>query len=240
MNSTDQYTVGMLFFEDEPDLYTEPTAGAVQHTEVEPEQPDISGAQGAQQPAQEDDDNEPADPRKYPAIAVLDHQASGITSLAYSNDGRLLASGSDEAVIQLWDVRNQQLLHTCAGHTQSISSLSFSRDGQEFVSGSEDGQAIVWSTATGQQHLQLGGHTNDIYHVTYSPDGTLIATSSVDSTIRLWNSRTGEEVAVLRGHNALVMMTAFSPNGRLIASADRKSTRLNSSHSGESRMPSSA
>ncbi|KAH9918069.1 WD40-repeat-containing domain protein [Fomitopsis serialis] len=215
--------LGILYFEDEAvpavdpgelQKAEEPTTEPMRH-EAQPED-DTPHAPG-------DDDflDYPEEPesRKQDATAVLDHQAGGITALAYSNDGRLLASGSDDAFIEIWNVNTQQRIRTCEGHTQSISSLAFSPDGRELVSGSDDGLAIVWSTRTGERRFDLADHANDIYFVAYSPDGTIIATSSVDCTIRLWNARTGQRMAVLEGHGALVMLVSFSSDGRLLASA---------------------
>ncbi|TFY62032.1 hypothetical protein EVJ58_g4127 [Rhodofomes roseus] len=214
--------LGMLYFEDDPVDSIDPPVmeEAKERTVTEPTHPDIDDNN---QPAPGEDDflGQPEDPesRKQDATAVLDHQAGGITALAYSKDSRLLASGSDDSLVEIWNVNNRQRVHACEGHTQPISSLAFSPDSRDLVSGSDDGMAIVWSTSTGEKRFELVEHANDIYFVAYSPDGSLIATSSVDCTVRLWNSRNGQPISVLHGHNALVMLVSFSPDGRLLASA---------------------
>ena len=101
--------------------------------------------------------------------------------------GQLLATGSGDDTVKLWDVVTRTNTATFTGHTQAITSVAFSPDGATIVSGSEDGTVKLWDAATRTNTATLEGHTDEVTSVAFSPDGTLVASGSEDETIKLWD-----------------------------------------------------
>jgi WD40 repeat protein len=112
-----------------------------------------------------------------------------VWSVAFSPDGRLLASGSEDHTIKLWEVASGSLVRTLSGHTDHVFSVAFSPDGRLLASGAAwpDNTIKLWEVATGSFVRTLTGHTNSVYSVAFSPDGRLLASGSEDKTIRLWD-----------------------------------------------------
>ncbi|MBE9004625.1 hypothetical protein IQ259_06135 [Fortiea sp. LEGE XX443] len=145
-----------------------------------------------------------------------------VWGIAFSPDGKLLASGSRDQTVKLWQ-SNGKLLQTLKGHSEAVTSVSFSRDGQSLASSSIDKTVQIWSKnlITGEFNLQPSKTLVDrdwVYCVSYSPDGELLATGNKDATIKLWR-KDGTLVKVLKGHQGWVNWVGFSPDGQLIASA---------------------
>ena len=107
--------------------------------------------------------------------------------MAFSqNEDGLLASGSIDGTILLWDVTTRTTTATLKGHTEVVSSVSFSPDGTILASGSLDDTILLWDIATENATL-LEGHTDDVVSVSFSPDGMLLSSGSEDGTILLWD-----------------------------------------------------
>jgi WD40 repeat protein len=127
----------------------------------------------------------------------------------------MLASGSAEGTIILWDVATgQPLSPPLTGHTAEVWGLAFSPDGQTLASGSYDDTIILWDVATGQPlGPPLTSHTGFVYKVAFSPDGQTLASGSADGTIILWDVATGQpRGSPLTGHKTTVLGVAFSPD----------------------------
>jgi len=156
--------------------------------------------------------------------SALSGHTGSVYSVAFSPDGRLLASGSSDWTIRLWDVGTGQVVRTLSRHTDSVYSVAFSPDGRLLASGSWDRTIRLWDVGTGQVVRTLSGHTYSVSSVAFSPDGRLLASGSDDRTIRLWDVGTGQVVRTLSGHTYLVNSVAFSPDGRLLASGSSDRT----------------
>jgi WD40 repeat protein len=140
------------------------------------------------------------------------------TSLAFSPRGDILASGSVERVIKLWDIRTGNHIATLEGHTYPILTLTFSPDGDRLVSGSGDTSLIVWDVNRQAKELHLKGHGLYVVTSDWDPIGNRIVSGSVDSTIREWDATNGELLAEHGNHRTAVHSVRFSNDGSRLAS----------------------
>ncbi len=149
-----------------------------------------------------------------------------ITSIAFSPDGKLLASGGVDGDVRLWNVQTASLEHLISlADATTVYSVAFSPDGHLLAIATDSPNVTLWDTATGTLKGTLKGHSDSIYALAFSPDGHLLASGSRDTTIRLWNVDTMQPTGQpLAGHSAEVMAVAFSPDGHLLASGSRDTT----------------
>jgi WD40 repeat protein len=158
------------------------------------------------------------------AQCVFSETFSSIFSVAFSPDGRLLAAGSVNGEVRVWQAAGCRQLLALSGHQGWVWSVAFSPDGTLLASGGEDRIVRIWEVGTGQCLTTLHGHTDWIRSVTFSPDGSLLASSSDDGMIRLWEVRTGECLTTFQGHDGRVWSVAFSPDSARLASGSHDKT----------------
>ncbi len=153
---------------------------------------------------------------------------------AFSPDGKVLATGSDDTrerrTIKLWDTASGQLLAGWKGHTATVAALAFSPDGRVLASASLDSgkpgnpNVNLWDVTSHQRLATLEGHTGSVRSVAFSPDGRWLATASDDTTARLWDVTGKTTPVVLVGHTKNLTWIAFSPDGSILASASNDAT----------------
>ncbi len=149
-----------------------------------------------------------------------------VIGIAYSPDGKLLASSGTSSEIKIWSTDTYQEILCCKGHQHWVMFVCFSPDSKYLASASDDYSVKLWDATTGQCINTYFGHTDSVNVVVFSPNGELIATGAQDSTVRLWHlSLVHPQVHVLIGHRkGRVWSVAFSPDGQLLASGGEDCT----------------
>jgi len=151
-------------------------------------------------------------------VTLLLGHNNAVASLAFSPDSRYLVSGSADKNAIIWDINQQQRLHTLKGHTNHIYAVAFTPDSKRVVTGSYDHSLRLWRVASGELIAKLQGHSDKVQSVAISPiDGT-IASGSWDHTIRLWDGVTGQFIKTLANQGTVVGSLSFSPDGGYLVS----------------------
>jgi WD40 repeat protein len=152
------------------------------------------------------------------------NHTGAVTSCAFSPDGTLLATASQDGTTRLWEVAGGSMQAVLIGHTGGVWSCAFSPDGALLATTGDDRTVRLWQVATGVEIDVLTGHTDWVTSCAFSPDGTLLATTSADATTRLWELPHGTVHTILSGHDSAVRSCAFRPDGTLLATAGEDDT----------------
>jgi WD40 repeat protein len=149
-----------------------------------------------------------------------------VVALAYSPDGKFLATSGTSGEIKIWDADTYQEILCCRGHQHWVMFVSFSPDNKYLASASDDYSVKLWDLSTGLCAHTFNGHTDSVNVVIFSPNGKIIATGAQDSTIRLWQVDDFDVPAtVLVGHESRrVWSVAFSPDGNILVSGGEDRT----------------
>jgi WD40 repeat protein/DNA-binding SARP family transcriptional activator/predicted ATPase/DNA polymerase III delta prime subunit len=148
-------------------------------------------------------------------------------AVAFSSDGKLLATGDANREVQVWQVADGKNLLIGTGHTEWVWSVAFSPDNRILASGSSDHTVKLWDLQTGQCCQTLREHTCQVWSIAFHPQGHLLASASEDQTIKLWDLPTGRCVQTLQGHTGWVRSVAFSSDGQfLVSGSDDETVRV--------------
>ena len=155
------------------------------------------------------------DPRRQSQLTLKGH-TDNIIALAFTSNGKTLASGSDDKTIRLWDVSTGTQMSSL--RSGKVRALAFSMDGKTLASVSNFSQIQLWNISTGRQLTSLKEQNDSVTVLAFSTDSNILASGSRDGVIQLWDISTGNKLTDLKGHVDWVSTLLFSPDGKALVS----------------------
>ncbi|HEY7154819.1 MAG TPA: WD40 repeat domain-containing protein [Gemmataceae bacterium] len=150
--------------------------------------------------------------------------SEAVRSLAFSPDGRTLATGDFENRIRLWDVASGREMRTLEGHQRvpisgknGIFYLVFAPDGKTLASTAADGTIRLWDANSGKETARYVGHGGPVRALAFAPDGKTLASGGPDNALRFWDPATGREVGPMKDAGGAVSAMSLAPDGRTLA-----------------------
>ncbi len=144
---------------------------------------------------------------------------SCVRAVAFSPDGKILATGSNDRTVRLWDLNGKPIGQACVGHSDSVTSVTFSPDGKILATGSNDRTVRLWDCKGNLIGKEFVGHESFVSSIAFSPSGKMILSGSGDHTVRLWDLNGSIIGQPIYGHNDFITGVCFSPDGQAFASS---------------------
>jgi len=151
--------------------------------------------------------------------ANLAGHTDAVSGVAFSSDGKQLASASFDKTVRLWELPAGKLARALTGHSDFVYAVAFSPDGQWLASASKDRTVKLVETATGKSLFTFSGMEQDVLTVAVSPDGKQVVSSGYESQLHFWNPKTAERTRRQGAHGVAVHEVTYSQDGKVIASA---------------------
>ena len=165
--------------------------------------------------------------RSEDAILDIDRaHSSYVTSVAFNHDGTILATGSDDNSVILWDSHSGKKLKTLTAHSNWVTTVAFNHDGTILATGSYDESVILWDSHSGKKLKTLTAHSGYVTTVAFNHDGTILATGSNDKSVILWDSHSGKELLKLTAHSSTVTTVAFNHDGTMLATGSEDGSSM--------------
>jgi WD40 repeat protein len=148
-------------------------------------------------------------------VAFAGHEGA-VNAVAFSPDGKLIASVGSDRTVKVWNVETHQEQATLTGHQAGVRCVAFSPMGKVLASGSKDKTVKLWDVATGQELATLP-HRHGIAVLAFAPDGQTLATAGEGNQVTLWGMGKKTVRDTLEGHKEPVTSLAYSPDGTVLA-----------------------
>jgi WD40 repeat protein len=189
-------------------------------------EPQSGESETAETPREPEPPQGPKGPAGFRLRQTLRGHGALVYRMAWSSDGRLLATPSQDRTVRLWELESGGLLRTLEGHAGAVVCVAWSPGSRVLASGGGRREPVIrlWNVETGELIRTLEGHEEAVKSLAWSPDARTLASGSDDGTIRLWNPETGNMVQLFEGHRDCVGSIAWSPDGMTIASGSMDGT----------------
>ena len=157
---------------------------------------------------------------------VLSGHQGWINRIAWSSDGGLLASCSNDKSVRIWDAETGHELHAISSYADKVVCVAWMPNSRVLASGSADGVVKIWDVSTMRRRAIFEAHAGSVHALAWSPDGKLLATGGADWRVHIWDAETAMRVRALDGHRAAIFSLAWSNRGMLASGAADHSVRL--------------
>jgi len=151
-------------------------------------------------------------------VVPLGHTA-GIYAVAFSKDGRLAFSLSEDQSLRVWEVASGREVKKYQVNSDHVKALTVSPNGYWVVTGDDNKGLKLWDVATGKKIQRFKGHDRQVNSLDFSPDGKLLLSAGNDKKLKLWDIKTGRMIKQIRAHKKAINQAVFSPDGQWLASA---------------------
>jgi polar amino acid transport system permease protein len=159
---------------------------------------------------------------------------SEVYDLALSPDGNLVAAGTRDGMIRLWDIADDWSVRTLTGHTGPVTSVAFSSSDATLFSAGHDGTARLWSMSSGQAERVMDAGDGPLNDLAMAADGSILATIGKDGVVRVWDAEMGQVVQSIGPNENTKLAVALSPDGTLVAAGDGENIQTWDARTGES------
>jgi WD40 repeat protein len=162
--------------------------------------------------------------RTLPSLRLMQSLAGHkgwVYDVAFSSDGRLLATSSSDPSVKVWDAGTGRELHTLLGFRDGVLAVAFSPDptSSTLATASADSSVILWDAMSGKRLRTLVGHQGGVTAVAFDAEGRRLASASYDGTVRIWDVRSGEALHTFYPDVGHVFSVAFDPDGKRLVVA---------------------